>query len=124
MLLGCKVSGGRDRLVGSVDTAIAYKYDDIVLSAGLKDYATKLFGAVYIHPFRNVEIGMTAELPLQKEQPEIAFGFKMIPAKHMETRVKVDSKGVLSGYFKRELTPNMTMSGTVAVGRKRAWFDV
>ena len=109
------MSGSRDHLFGSVDAMMAYKHSDAVFSIGLKDYASTIAGAIYIHPFRNVEIGMTADLPLQKQEPSIAFGFKMIPGKHMETRVKVDSKGVLSGYFKRELTRNMTMSGTIAV---------
>ena len=66
-------------------------------------------------PFKNVQVGATIDLPLEKEKPEIAFGCTMVPMKHSEMRLKVDNEGILSAYFKKSLTPDMVISGTASV---------
>lgn len=114
--MGCRVTGNRDGYLGSIDTAIGYRYRDVVFSVTLHSFSTIISGALYAKPFKNVEFGATVDLPLEKDKPEIAFGCKMLPMKHTEIRMKVDSEGVLSAYFKKALTPDMVISGTGSVG--------
>lgn len=114
--MGCRISGNRDGYVGSIDTALGYRYYDTVLSVVLHSFSTVISGAIYMKPFKNVEVGATIDLPLEKDKPEIAFGCSMVPMKHAEMRLKVNSEGVLSAYFKKCLTPDMVIAGTASVG--------
>ena len=113
--MGCRVSGNRDGYIGSIDTAVGYRYRDAVFSVVLHSFSTIISGAVYMKPFKNVQVGATIDLPLEKEKPEIAFGCTMVPMKHSEMRLKVDNEGILSAYFKKSLTPDLVISGTASV---------
>lgn len=75
--MGCRVSGNRDGYIGSIDTAVGYRYRDAVFSVVLHSFSTIISGAVYMKPFKNVQVGATIDLPLEKEKPEIAFGCTM-----------------------------------------------
>ena len=69
--MGCRVSGNRDGYIGSIDTAVGYRYRDAVFSVVLHSFSTIISGAVYMKPFKNVQVGATIDLPLEKEKPEI-----------------------------------------------------
>ena len=84
--MGCRVSGNRDGYIGSIDTAVGYRYRDAVFSVVLHSFSTIISGAVYMKPFKNSEM-----------------------------RLKVDNEGILSAYFKKSLTPDMVISGTASV---------
>ena len=118
-MAGLRVTGDQESTVGSVDSVVAYRYKDFVFSAGLNSFATVLSGAVFAKPFRNVEIGTTVAIPFEKKDVNVAFGFRMHPDKHTEAAMKVDSDGVIAGYFKKSLARDMTIAGTasVSVGR-------
>ena len=121
MIAGLRIVGDQDAVVGSIDSVIAYRYKDVVFSAGLNSFATVLSGAIFAKPFRNVEFGTTVDIPFEKKGVDIAFGFRMHPDKHTEAAMKVDSRGKLSGYFKKSLARDMTVAGTVSVGVERTF---
>ena len=114
-MAGLRVTGDQESTVGSVDSVVAYRYKDFVFSAGLNSFATVLSGAVFAKPFRNVEIGTTVDIPFEKKDVNVAFGFRMHPDKHTEAAMKVDSDGVIAGYFKKSLARDMTIAGTASV---------
>ena len=50
--MGCRVSGNRDGYIGSIDTAVGYRYRDAVFSVVLHSFSTIISGAVYMKPFK------------------------------------------------------------------------
>ena len=44
--MGCRVSGNRDGYIGSIDTAVGYRYRDAVFSVVLHSFSTIISGAV------------------------------------------------------------------------------
>lgn len=93
-----------------------------MFSFGTSEYCTILNGAIFAEPFRNVRFGATMDLPLEGKAPELAFGCAVKPSRNSETRVKVDSKGFVSMYYKGVMNDHFNYSFTLNVD-VQSWGD-
>lgn len=118
--MGCKMQGSTEELVESIDAAVAYRHKDAVFSFGTMNYCTVLKGAIFAEPYRNVRFGATMQLPLEEKTPGLAFGCAVKPSRYSETRVKVDTKGRVSMYYKGVANDKFTYSFTLNVEAYRS----
>lgn len=109
------MQGSTEELIESIDAAVAYNYKDAVFSLGTMNYCTILKGAIFAEPYRNVRFGATMELPLEGKSPELAFGCAVKPSRDSETRVKVNTTGCVSLYYKGVANDHLTYSFTLNV---------
>lgn len=115
MLVGCRLSGNISQHLSSIDPCICYKFSDATFSLSSSDFFTILHGALYATPFTNVQIAAIADLPVEGAAPEISFGFCMKPQKNVETRMKVDNKGMMSVCYKTLVGEKMLFTMTASV---------
>lgn len=123
MLVGCRLSGDVRQHLSSIDPCVCYKFSDAAFSLSSSNFFTVLHGALYATPFTNVQIAAITDLPIEGAAPEISFGFCMKPQKNVETRMKVDSKGMMSVCYKTLVGESMLFTMTASVFVLCLYYD-
>ena len=111
--IGLRVRGNRQYWVSSLDPLLAYRYRDTMISLGATNFFSVWECALYTEPFRNVRASAVVTFPVREKVPNIAFGFCLKPIRGIETRLRVDSNGVMSASYQTMLNKNITLSSTL-----------
>ena len=101
--------------MSSLDPLLAYRYRDTVVSLGATEFFSVWECALYAEPFRNVRASAVVSFPIRQKVPKIAFGFCLKPIRGIETRLRVDSNGIVSASYQTVLNKSITLSSTLTV---------